>query len=90
MQIRLQIKLKIMNTLMKIIIANGDENNDELVMRITIIILMKIVIVLLIKILIRNIGKILMKNVMKVLMKMLMKESMNGKSINIVMKVYVK
>lgn len=79
-----------MNTLMKIIIVNGDENNYELVMRITIILLMKIVIVLLIKILIRNIGKILMKNVMKVLMKMVMKDSMSGKSINIVMQVYVK
>lgn len=90
MQIRLQIKLKIMNTLMKIIIANGDENKYELVMGIIKKLLMKIVIILLIKILIENVEKILMKKVMKVLMKMLMKESMNGKSINIVMKVYVK
>lgn len=55
-----------MNTLMKIIIANGDENNYELVMRITIILLMKIVIVLLINMLIGNVGKIIMKKVMKV------------------------
>lgn len=51
MQIRLQIKLKIMNILAKIINANGAENNDELVMVIIMKLLMKNVMRLLIKIL---------------------------------------
>lgn len=73
MQIRLQIKLKIMNILKKIIIANGDENKYELVMRIIIKLLMKSVIIPLIKILIENVGKILMKKVMKAVMEIEMK-----------------